>query len=124
MLCKNCNNNLKEEDKFCTKCGSPVIKQSVEITPTASDEKWWYRLLKVIYIFLYIPLPFLLWLVWEENATSWSYYGSQDTTGSAIWYTFITLVIYMVIIRLIKLACLYIAVGQKPNWKKEFKRLF
>jgi hypothetical protein len=123
MHCENCGHKLETSDKFCTKCGTAA--PGVVAAPSISDESWWYRLLKVIYILLYILLPFLLWLVWDENATSWNYGGGyQDTTGSAIWYTFITLVVYIVIVRLIKLACLYIAAGEKLSWKKEFKRLF
>lgn len=125
MHCDNCGAALRSEDKFCTKCGAPVHKATTAPVSSVSDEEWWYRLLKVVYILLYIPLPLLLWLVWDANATSWSYYGGYtDTTGSAVWYTFLTLIIYMVIVRLIKLACLYVAAGQKPNWKKEIKRLF
>lgn len=127
MFCENCGNKLDSSDKFCTKCGIPVqgnVKPYVSTT-SVSDEKWWYRLLKVVYIFLYFPLPLLLWLVWELNASSYSYYGGYtDNSGQAFWYCLITLVIYLAIVRLIKICALYIAIGKRPDWKREFKKLF
>lgn len=42
-------------DKFCTKCGTRVHSE-VKERPVASvsEAKWWYRLLKVVYIILYV----------------------------------------------------------------------
>ena len=80
-----------------------------------SDDKWWYRLAKVIYIGLYVILPFLLIIVWDEN----SYYPEE-----AFLLALFTFVIYVASARLIKVIFLYIAFAQKPQWKKEFKKFF
>jgi zinc-ribbon domain len=131
MFCKNCGNKLNESSKFCAKCGYPA---STEIGPKISpnsdlDQKWWLRFVKVVYIVLYIPLPFILIEVWTSN-TPYSYYDSylsqyysHGSYGEAFWYSLITLIIYLVIIRLIKITFLYIVFGKKPEWRKEFKRL-
>lgn len=127
MFCENCGNKLKKGHKFCTQCGhsnNPDIKNDKFIP--LSDEKWWYRLVKVIYISLYFPLLIIIPIVWVENAPYYSsysdrYYGSY---GEAFWYSILTLIIYIVIIRLIKIIFLYIALAQKPKWKKEFKKFF
>tara|TARA_B100000745_G_scaffold296660_1_gene242426 strand:- start:7615 stop:7998 length:384 start_codon:yes stop_codon:yes gene_type:complete len=127
MFCENCGNKLKEGHKFCTKCGhsnAPDEKEGKSFV--LSDEKWWYRLAKVVYVLLYAPLLILIPLVWSENAPRYSsyfdeYYGSY---GEAFWYSVLTLVIYIVVVRLIKITFLYITLAQKPKWKKEFKKLF
>jgi len=125
MYCDNCGNKREVGQKFCTNCGASVHEGFQETPSVVTDEKWWYRLLKVAYVFLYIPLPLILWLVWTENSTTYSYYGGyQDTSGQALWYSVLTLAIYMVVVRLIKISCLYVAIGQKPLWGKEFKRIF
>jgi len=54
MHCENCGASLRSEDKFCTKCGTPVHKAAAIPVPSVSEEKWWYRLLKVAYILLYV----------------------------------------------------------------------
>jgi cytoskeletal protein RodZ len=68
-----------------------------------------------------LPLLIIIPVVWSEN--SYSYYGG-GSEGEAFWYSLLTLVIYMAIARLIKIAVLYVALGRKPEWKKEFKKLF
>lgn len=130
MFCEHCGNKIDGSHKFCTKCGHSTlqseIKNSISQTGVSLNEKWWHRLLKVIYIILYIPLLGILPLVWTENSSSYNYYSSSstDTSGTAFWYCLLTLVIYMAVARLIKIAVLYIAMGRKPEWKKEFKKLF
>lgn len=129
MFCENCGSKLKESHKFCTKCGYSNELETTQKTFSSSDhldQKWWPRLAKVIYVVLYIPLPFLVALVWSENSSTYNYYTqtSADTTGEAFWYSLFTLVIYVVIVRLIKITFLYISFGQKPQWKKEFKKFF
>jgi len=56
------------------------------------------------------------------------YFGGEshyeDTYGMAFWYSILALMIYVAIIRLIKVAVLYITIGRKPEWKKEFRKLF
>ena len=129
MNCENCGNKLDSSDKFCTKCGTQVHSE-VKEHPVAfvSEEKWWLRLLSVAYIVLYLPLLIIVPTVWSMSSTSYDYYAGQwqstNTYGTAFWYSLLALVICMAIIRLIKIAVLYIVVGQKPFWKQEFKRWY
>ncbi len=127
MFCENCGNKLKDDHKFCTNCGNsntPEIKE--EKSQALTDEKWWYRLSKVFYVLLYLPLFLVIPLVWSENSSTYNYYTSSytDTTGEAFWYSLLTLIIWVVVVRLIKITFLYIALAQKPQWKKEFKKFF
>lgn len=129
MYCENCGNKLDTSHKFCTKCGHSAASTDSKITKqnhSTLDERWWHRLLKVLYIIAYLPLLLIIPLVWSENSSSYDYYSRTytDTIGEAFWYSLLTLVIYMAVVRLIKIAVLYIAVGRKPEWKKEFKKLF
>ncbi len=131
MFCEHCGNKLKESFKFCTKCGQPAFQEAaVKIHPPSDlipDQKWWFRLAKVIYILLYIPLPLVLYVAWNVNSSSYDYSTHQlrmDTSGAAFWYSLLTFVIYLAIIRLIKITFLYITFGQKTQWEKEFKKLF
>ncbi len=131
MFCENCGNKIDGSYKFCTKCGNTTV-QSERKNPISQtnevplNERWWHRLLKVGYIILYIPLLGIIPIVWSANSSSYNYSSSSytDTTGTAFWYCLLTLLIYMAIARLIKIAVLYIVMGRKPEWKKEFKKLF
>lgn len=123
MYCENCGNKIEENHKFCTKCGQSI--DSVNVNGISSkqihstvDEKWWHRLLKVIYIIGYLPLLLIIPLVWNENSCSYC------SDGDSFWYSLLTLVIYITIIRLIKIAVLYASMGRRPVWKSEFKKLF
>ena len=82
--------------------------------------------MKVAYILSYIPLPFVIGAVWVENSSIYNYYTKTytDSSGEAFVLCIFTLVIYIVSLRLIKLIILYITLSQKPDWKKEFKKLF
>jgi uncharacterized membrane protein len=127
MFCENCGNKLKEGHKFCTKCGNSNTPETKEVKSQAlTDEKWWYRLSKVFYVLLYLPLLLVIPLVWSENSSNYDYYTRSytDTTGEAFWYSLLTLIIWVVVVRLIKITFLYIALAQKPQWKKEFKKFF
>lgn len=131
MYCENCGNKNDGSHKFCTKCGHPTVSAS-SATPTVKkgsatslDERWWHRLLKVVYIFLYAQILWIVPVVWSVNSTSWSYYGGyEDTTGTAFWYSVLAIAIFVVVLRLIKLTVLYIALAQKPVWRDELKKLF
>ncbi len=130
MFCENCGNKIQDDYKFCTKCGNPfgssVHKDSSQKPVTITDEKWWQRLLKVSYIISYIPLILVVIVVWSSNSSEYSYYTRTytDTSGTAFLWSCLAIIIYVTTIRLIKLAVLYIAFGQKPNWYKEFKKLY
>ena len=132
MFCKNCGNEVDGSHKFCIKCGQPTsltvsvpTRQSSTVNANL-DQQWWLRLAKVFYIFFYLPLPLVLYVVWNVNSSYYDYYSRfyTDTTGTAFWYTLLALVIYVAIVRLIKLTFLYIVFGQKAEWKKEFRKLF
>lgn len=132
MFCEKCGSKLKENHKFCTGCGHSNLdrQESKPIIANVLDQKWWFRLAKVLYIFLYIPLPFVIIGVWAEN-DPYSYYSSYSNQyyshgsySEAFWYSLLILVVWVVILRLIKITFLYIAFGKKPQWKKEFKKIF
>ncbi len=124
---------MSNNDKFCIKCGHSIGQedQSKTVSTNHLDQKWWLRLVKVIYIGLYIPLPVVLFLVWSENSEYcfYGYYPNSNLTcigtlSEAFWYSLLTFVIWVVVLRLAKAAFLYISLAQKPQWKKEFKKFF
>ena len=119
--------------KFCTKCGHsngtqenkrPAMQHSAAI----SNDKWWQRLLKVAYVFLCLQILWIVPVVWSSNSTDYDYYGGQyhytDTPGAAFWYSILAIAIFIVVTRLIKITVLYVAMGRKPEWQREFKKLF
>ena len=136
MFCENCGNKLAEGDKFCTKCGHSTVLTETKSpatphAPIVSDDKWWKRGLKVVYIFLLLQILWIVPAVWSTNAQSYECgFGSYsnchyvDSYGTAFWYSLLALVIFMVVTRLIKITVLYIAMGRKPHWGKEFKKLY
>lgn len=131
MFCTNCGNKIKEGEKFCTGCGNSISfkleennNHQIKIT---RDEKWWHRLMRVLYIVSYLPLILLVMVVWEENEPYCSYYYSSNCYGSyweSFFYSLVSIIIYIVILRLIKIAIIYITSGEKPKWKKEFKKFY
>lgn len=132
MFCIHCGNKIEASDKFCTECGNLTAFKKINI-PTAqkiftvSDEKWWWRFLKVSYIFLCLQILWIVPVVWESNSSSYvgGYYSRyEDTYGQAFWYSILTMIIFIAITRLIKITVLYVVTGRKPNWKSEFKKLY
>ncbi len=94
-------------------------------SPVISSDKWWHRLLKVAYVFMCLQILWIVPVVWSTNSTDYSYYGGYtDTPGAAFWYSVLAIAIFMVVTRLIKITVLYVALGRKPEWAKEFKKLF
>ena len=128
-FCHKCGKKLGETETYCAECGTAVVvEKPVSDTPNKknADERWWLRLAKVIYVILYLPLLAVIPIVWSINAPSCNYYGT-NCSGSymaAFWYSLLALAIYVVVARLIKIAFLYIALGQKPEWEKEFTKIF
>lgn len=137
MYCENCGNKIENKDKFCMRCGHSIInedaiettaKQKENVVP--NNESRWHRLFKVAYIFLYVFLLIIIPGVWSENSSSYTYSyifsrGTYENTyGKAFWYSLLTLIIYLAVIRIIKIIFLYIVYGIKPEWKKEFKRFY
>ena len=84
--------------------------------------------MKVVYIFLYIQILWVVPVVWSANSTDYDYYGGKyqytDTTGEAFWYSVLATGIFVVVLRLIKLTVLYVFLAKKPEWQNEFKKLF
>lgn len=127
MYCENCGNKINSSDRFCTKCGHSQIDQTVAAKPsqhTNLNDKWWYRLLLVIYVSVHLPLLAIIPLVWNENLPYCYSYSCHGSYGEAFWYSLLTLAIYIGVLRLIKIAIMYIAFSEKPKWKKEFKKLY
>lgn len=123
MYCHKCGNEIKGNDRFCIKCGSSVLSEKIIEKPVIFEDRWYLRLAKVIYIALYIPLPFVLFGIWTLNQP-YCYYGSCGLNGEAFWYTLLTFVAWVVILRLVKVAFFYIFIAQKPKWKIEFRKFF
>ena len=129
MYCEKCGNKINISDKFCTKCGHSVMQvekseQAPEVFTVQLNERWWHRLLKVLYIVAYLPLLLIIPLVWSSNTLSCYYSYCSGSYTEAFWYSILALVIYVLILRLVKLAVNYVVGGRKPEWKKEFKKLF
>jgi len=117
MFCENCGNKINKSDSFCTECGhSYNLEGTKKINKTFPSDRWWQRILKIIYILTYLQILWIVPTTWVLN----SYYSNWD----AFWFSLMALVIFIVSLRLIKLATLYIVLAQRPAWKKEFKKLF
>ena len=191
MYCENCGHKMEGSDKFCTKCGTlfrPEGKEHNSATPI-SEEKWWQRLLKVIYILLYVggiglvcvisfstmPHPTLdgnLSTIQCDNGKSYApernsiylygdslssyddeharilcaydttnYYSSNypapsyknyifyphlNTPDYTSWFfgSLLALFLTWLVLKLIRLGVQYVAIGSKPRWQKEFKKLY
>jgi len=133
MYCEHCGNKLDSAYKFCNKCGHrTVITTRNENLADQSPlgDKWWHRLFKVLYVVAYFPLFGIVPAVWMSNDESCytsmysGYTSCYGSDGEAFWYSLLMLVIFMVVLRLVKIAVLYIALGQRPRWKRELKKLF
>lgn len=125
MNCTNCGDKTKEDASYCTSCGGET-KEMKEGDTNLSEDKWWYRVLKVVYIALYLPLLSIVPGVWYDTTPYYSssageYIGSY---AEAFLYSLITLLVYLAVVRLIKITVLYIISGDKPEWKKEFTKLY
>lgn len=130
MYCHKCGSEINRDDKFCIKCGFLISSEKTIDKPAISEDKWYLRLAKVVYIISYIPLPFVIFGVWISNHPR-SYYDSYTheytiygSYGEAFWYSVLALVAWIVILRLIKIAVLFIFTAQKPKWEMEFRKFF
>lgn len=82
-------------------------------------EKWYHRLATVVYIISHLPIFFVVQVVWLEYAREYSYY-QKTYVGSdldALWLSFIAIIIYLLVLRLIKMTIKYILNGTKPKLK-------
>lgn len=138
MFCTNCGSKIELSDKFCTKCGNLSTKERGDVvnviptrtaSPVFSEDKWWQRLLKVGYIFLCLQILWIVPVVWEANSSTYVGYSYgqssyKDTPEEAFWYSVLAVLIFMTVTRLLKITVLYVAMGKKPNWAREFKKLY
>lgn len=131
MYCENCGNRLEDGHKFCTKCGHSTLldapkKSATTVSQTViHNDKWWHRLFKVAYIFLYIQILWIVPVVWSSYVPScYASYSCYGSYSEAFWYSLLAFVIYMVVLRLIKIAVFYVMMGQNPEWRREFKKIF
>ncbi len=71
MFCKNCGNEIFEEDNFCKSCGSSTkaVKRS-ENEAKSLEKKVWYRILKIFYIFSYAYLLTLGFVTLYDDISS------------------------------------------------------
>lgn len=132
MFCSYCGQSQPDNHAFCTKCGKQILKhESPRSIEFDSIKNLGLRISKVIYILLYLPLPLILWAVWTSTYYTYSYISIYDDVGTkvespekALLYTACTLLIYLILVRLIKLAFLYIFFGYKINWRNEVKKIY
>ena len=191
MYCENCGKKLESSDRFCTGCGTPAHSKNTKHLPNAptAEEKWWYRLLKVVYILLYVGSIGLVFIIsystmpyatldgdlsiiqcdngeryapsknniylysWSKNLSdgddqdarilcayhttnfyshaaptykNYTFYPHFNTPdyGSWVWYSLLALVVVWAVLKLIRLAVQYVALGSRPKWHKEFKKLY
>lgn len=121
MFCEKCGNKYGEAEKFCIKCGNSLGEtMTPRNTPTTNkDERWWHRLANVVYVAAHLPLLLMVPLVWTENAREYSSYYKEyrGSDGEALWYCILTIVIWVAVLRLIKMAVRYVGVGVKPSFK-------
>jgi hypothetical protein len=127
MFCKNCGHQSDNGKKFCSQCGTELTAPiQTHVNTSIEEEVWWKRLIKVVYIVLHIPLPLILIVVWAGTSSSYDYYSktTHNNYGEAFFYVLLSLIIYVLILRLIKLAYRYVVLGKHPEFKKEFKRFY
>ena len=126
MYCEHCGTKIDKSHKFCTKCGNPTTGElkTNPVIQHVSIDRWWQRLFKVAYIFLCLQILWIVPLVWSSNAESCYYNDCYGSSTQSFWYSVLAIGIFVVITRLIKISGLYVALGQKPEWEKEFKKLY
>ena len=129
MFCENCGNKIDSSYRFCTKCGSSTTGElkknsTIQHGQIILNDKWWQRLLKVAYIFLCLQILWIVPLVWSSNAESCYYSYCSGSSSESFWYSVLAIGIFVVITRLIKITILYVVLGRKPEWRKEFKKLY
>jgi hypothetical protein len=90
------------------------------------ENKWWFRVAKVVYVFLY--LFFAIGIIASGIDNFFTY---EVNTGSVIYtpvFAFINVLIVVIIgfvvIKAIKIIFFYTSIAQRPNWKKELTNIF
>jgi len=112
MHCENCGNKIIESHSYCANCGKQVGADiNSQVSPNINTKslshlktKWWYRLIKVIYLIcLAISLLFVVLVSYSINSTS---------DGSAFGYSFLSIIITLAIYEVIRRGFYYIALGK------------
>ena len=90
------------------------------------EQKWWFRIAKVLYIVLYIFFVAVVVGAGIENFYGYSTDGNEIiyTPGSAFLNVLVSIIIGFFVIKSIKMTFFYIFLAQKPHWKKELSRIF
>lgn len=122
MFCENCGNRYSDGENFCIKCGGALngtVAATGKISRIKDDERWWHRLAKVVYVAVHLPLLLVVPIVWSENARHYSSYYKEymGSDSDAFWYCILTIIVWLVVLRLIKMAVRYVAGGVKPRFK-------
>jgi hypothetical protein len=124
-FCANCGTRIETKASFCEKCGAAVyVENEKQISRSPFEGKVWYRLLKVIYIVLFgIFVGGTLLMSYALIPTE-TYYDPNPDYGSWFFYSLLALFIVWGLLKLVRIGVLYIALGGKPAWKKEFKKFY
>jgi hypothetical protein len=127
MFCERCGNKLNKGDLFCIECGQRRTVDETRIPTTNKLEgKWWFRLLKVAYIGAYLLLVPALLFTWTENSTRYDYALREyvSTPGAAFWASFTILLIYIAIMKTLRISFFYVALGDRAKWKREIIKFY
>ena len=89
------------------------------------EQKWWFRIAKVVYIFLYLFLAIGVIASGIDNFYSYdtSIKSNVYTPGNALTNVLIVIAVGLILIKAIKVIFFYIFLAQKPNWKKELSKI-
>ena len=128
MFCTNCGNEIISHEKFCTNCGLKVMSANKSSIASEFKDvsilkiengKWYHRLVVVIYVVAHLPLLFIIPAVWSANARYYSTYSKKfyGSDAEAFGYSILTIIIWLIVLRLIKMATKYVVLGKKPNIK-------
>lgn len=128
MFCEKCGKSLNIKNKYCAECGHlNLLKEEVySLNLKNLEKKWYFRFVKVVYIFLYVLLLSTIIDVWNDSI-SYHICGKRyscPSYGKSFLYSVLVLILGIIILRLIKLIFLYIVFGIKPEWEKELKKFF
>ena len=67
MVCKNCGMQLREKDKFCQKCGTPVSQQEKAIANEKQKKSVSPILTVIISGVIVIALAFIMWAIAKKD---------------------------------------------------------
>lgn len=88
------------------------------------EQKWWFRVAKVVYIFLYLLLVIGLIAGGIDNFYSYGDGTITYTPWFAVANVLIGGIIGLAMIKVVKIIFFYIFLAQKPHWKRELTNIF